>query len=173
MFVWRRRRLPRGWIEWTPAYVLVFLALFLLIRCAVFVTTDQEYAPIRMLDLAIEPDPLVLGKAGRLYNGLCLDQDEPLTVQVYLGLQSTRLNPLITAERIDLVGHNVTGQRVPLTLPGRGCYHETLTAIADPSRLQPGEWQVILTVVVTGPRGEMQFITDTSPPFRIIASNDP
>lgn len=172
MQIWHRRRFPRTLLEWIPAYVLAFLAILGIAQCAIIRTDEQTWEPIDLIEISVEPTPVVLGEPATLHNGICLRQDGALTVQVYMGLQPPKATPfeLATGAAIDLVGVNVTGARRPVTLPERGCYFEEITTAAvPPERLRVGEWVVTMTVVATGPNGEMQFLTHTSEPFTIIA----
>ncbi len=166
-------RIPRHIWQWIAPIVLV-LTIFFLARACVQVLAPKPppvYAPIELKALSVTPDPLIIGQAGTLNNGVCLNQKDPLTVQVYMGLQDATANPLLGVKTVDLVGQDTAEMRKRVTLDS-GCRSERIATIV-PDTIPPGTWRVIVHIVATGPNGEQQNITEQSHPFGVVAAHLP
>lgn len=157
-------------VSWQFALPFAALLAFVLLvrQCVVFVTTDKEYKPVSLMELSVTPDPVLVGNPVTFHNGVCLHQNDPLTVQVYLGLQDASGFPLLGVRTFDIIGSNTPEGRRRVTLT-KGCTRESIDSIAPPN-LPAGRWVVILTIVAIGPSGQTQVLTDRSNPFDIITS---
>lgn len=160
-------RPPRALWE-IVAPVVAIVGLILLVRgCVVLTTQSEDWSPVRVLPLSVSPDPVVLGQPATLLNGVCLDQDAPLAVGVYLGMQDASGNPLLGSQTIDLIGMNTPEGRRRVTL-NKGCQSERIYTIASAAQLRPGRWRLVVVIVATGPQGQQQVITEQSDPFDIV-----
>lgn len=127
-------------------------------------TPLPERLPIRILNLDVEPDVLIVGGSGSLLNGICNDALEPITVKMYLGAQKLGGDPLM-ATVADLVGHNTPDGLVSRTIQP-GCFAERPIEGAVDVRLTPGRWRLNLVVEAPGGRA----MTKSSPVFEVRAA---
>lgn len=178
-------RAPRGILEWLPLAALLALAVVGWRACDP-PWAHSEYAPIRLLPMRLEPSPVVLGEPVTLVNGVCLETYDPVSAQVYLGLQQYSETQTIDLERINLIGVPLTTPQVgdPSVVvfdrphddePGaerwhNGCFAERLTGIADPGKLHAGTWTVVLQVRALGAHGESQLLTERSGQITILSA---
>lgn len=124
--------------------------------------TQTPENPIRIVNLDVEPDVVLIGGQGTLHNGICNESRQTVNVQMYLGAQRVGIDPLL-AETIDLAGRNTPEGRLSRNiLPG--CFGtEPFTDIVDP-RLRPGRWVLNLVVYVPG---YAKPVTSSSPVFEV------
>lgn len=178
-------RAPRGLIEWLPIAALLALAVFAWRSCDA-PWGSQEFKPVHLLPMRVEPLPVTLGQPVTLFNGICLDTYDPVSAQVYLGLQQYSETQTIDLDRIDLIG-------VPLTTPQTGdpsvsvfdrpkpgepdadrwhdgCFAERLDGLADVTKLRAGTWVVVLQVRALGPHGQSQLLTERSGQVTILSA---
>lgn len=159
-------RPPRTLVEAAPIVLFVIASVLFARECFTYVTGSEPFAPVRALPLSIEPDRAHAGETVTLINGLCIDSGEPITAQVYVGIQEAHGRPLFSTIKFDLVGTDTQEGRKRVVLQ-RGCVDERLDT-ALPDYIPPGRWILVAHVVVVGPSGEVQDLTHQSEPFDII-----
>lgn len=172
---WVRQR----W-EWIPTIIGLVIAGGILYFVAIGGTATRHveaprptpappaFAPIRIVRLEVEPNALVLGKPGRLLNGICNDTDHDQAVSLYFGAQSVGGDPIL-ARVIDFAGHDTPEGRTRVVI-SPGCYRTDPIESIVGSGLTPGPWKLVLKVTAIGPAGEEQNVTTTSRIFDVLAA---
>lgn len=174
-------RIPRP-LKVTAAMVVMAVLLFWGSRsCIDAVRTPEQpvevieaptpaFTPVRVYQpLRVEPNPLVVGQAAAMFNGLCNDADYPVKLFVYLGLQELLTDTTLAARTIPLIGTQGTPQEIGLD--ASTCRGEELRVASVPDKIPPGTWRLVLDVRVQGQAlTDVQFLYELSPPFDVVGA---
>lgn len=157
-------------LRWLPPIVLLVLLVMGVRACVAALTADEEvFAPVRLLQLEVEPNVITVGQPARLLNGFCSTSPQPLRAGFYLGLQKPDADPLFPGMTIDLVGKDTPEGRAKGNVEPGCTRQDPLEVRAVPATIPPGTWRAVVHIVVTGPSGETQSVTGRSQPFTVLA----
>lgn len=168
------RWLTGGVLGW-----LIFVAaLILLTRGIISIATHdgENFAPVTVGDISVEPNPVVIGDAAILHNGICSTHPETLQALVYLRLEEASVEGVLNAGRVINLYEGrpdlVDGQRRTDIRPG--CTPDQFNIPAVPPNIPLGHWVLKVTITVMPPSGSSpQRIVEESDPFEVRAALSP
>jgi hypothetical protein len=155
-------------LEWVPTIVVVVL-----LTGGIWLWTlrgeETAWQPVRLLGLSVEPNTVEIGGPVTLHNGVCNDTDLPLNVSFWLGAQRIADDPLL-ARTIDIIGGPTPETMERVTLEPGPCQNTEPIESTVPATFTPGEWRLVVIIVVQGSEGQIQRLTEQSPPFTVTGS---
>lgn len=178
----RARATRKFSIEWVGPILLAIFVIILARECIQHARSDDPpFAPVRLVRLEVEPDILVIGQPATLYNGYCNYSDHALNLEIWLGLERPNTDPLFQTTRFNLLDYGDpewptgrpdtdAGRQRDSIDPNECVASHPINVPAVPSYIPPGNWQLSVHMVVTGPHGEKQHISEKSNPFDVVSN---
>lgn len=149
-----------------PALLVTFIAVG--VRACREADKEASFAPLHIIQLEVEPATVVIGQPARLHNGFCSSAKTPLRAGFYLGLQQPDVDPIQPGSTVDLIGRDTPEGRQRADI-NPGCTRaEPFEVRAVPMSIPTGMWRAVLHIVVLGPNGETQSITERSSVFTVV-----
>jgi hypothetical protein len=168
-------------LKWLAPIVLVAIVLFGARTCVKSLepvkVDPTTYTPLKVLQLELTPNPLVIGQPATLLDGICNTTDQPVNIQLYLGAQTDGTSTFNTMT-VDLLTQRTPNgpvivkdtpeSRIRLALQPGCTATEPITALPPAGLTTNQVWRLKAHVIANGPNGETQDIVVVSDPFEVV-----